>query len=82
MHSVPRYRRAVVVLLVTLAPVASTMNFVSLSAAAHSATRELHFQTATQTMPSWSEVTGWAGRSFHFGAVISAPHIVGPISNR
>ncbi len=82
MHRVPRYRRVVVVLLVMLVPVVGTLDFVSLSTAAASATTELRFQVASQSMPSWSDVTGWFGRSFHFGSTISAPHVVGPIGNR
>src|ERR1700761_6848585 len=82
MPRVPRYRRVVVVLLVTVVPVVGTLDFVSLSTAAESATTELRFQAKTRSMPSWSDVTGWIDRSFHFGSTISAPHVVGPVGNR
>lgn len=78
---VPRYRRVVVVLLVTLAPVIGTLDIVSLSTAARSTTTELRLMPTTVSMPSWSQVTGWIGTSFHMRSLISTPHVVEPIGN-
>jgi hypothetical protein len=79
---VPRYRRIVVVLLVMLTPMVGTLDFVSVSTAARSATREFHLAPTVASVPSWSQVTQWIGTSFHITSLISAPHVVGPISNR
>jgi hypothetical protein len=91
---VPRYRRVVVLLLIVLAPVVGTLNFVSLSTAARSATvalaprhgQRVRIVAETRSSgidaPDWSRLTGWIGNPFHYIPSVSMPHVVGPASNR
>ena len=66
-----------VVVVVALAPVVGTLDFVSLRIALRSAA------TRSMDLPSWSQMTDWFGHSFHSSeTIILAPNVVEPAGNR
>jgi hypothetical protein len=79
---VPRFRRAVVVLLVILTPLAGTLDFVSLTTAARSATAQLRLLPAQASIPSWSRMTGWIGMSLPVTSPVPPPRVAGPVGKR
>jgi hypothetical protein len=93
---VPRYRRVVVLLLIVLAPIVGTLNFVSLSTSAQSAPAALvphhgqRVQLAADSsppgthlgMPNWSKLAGWIGNPLRLVSSVSMPRVMGPGSSR